>query len=94
MNHCRLRAGLCLAALVLLSGCESPMFEDTIFDKNYIARQLPSEEKVLRDVSFEPRPTGVVQTYCYKTLASVDCYSQPHSEERYRLNGYFGPAPD
>lgn len=94
MIHRRVRAGLLLAALALLSGCESPMFEDTILDKDYIARQLPSEEKVLSSTFFEPRPTGVVQTYCYKTLASVDCYSQPHGEERYRLNGYFGPAPD
>tara|TARA_R110000787_G_scaffold138701_1_gene252373 strand:- start:128 stop:340 length:213 start_codon:yes stop_codon:yes gene_type:complete len=70
------------------------MLEDTIFDKEYIARHLPSEEKVLRTTSFEPRPTGVVQTYCYRTIGQVECYSEPLKDQRYRLNGYFGPSPE
>lgn len=82
------------ALLGATAGCESPMFEDTIFDKEYVARHLPSEEKVLRASTFEPRATGVVQTYCYSTIGEVECYAHPRPEERYRLNGYFGPSPE
>ena len=81
------------AAMLLLSACESPVFEDTIFDRAYLARQLPSEESVLKASSFAPRPLGVVQTYCYTTIGEVDCYAHPQDEQQYRLNGYFGPSP-
>lgn len=81
------------AAMLLLSACENPMFEDTVFDREYLARQLPSEDSVLRSTSFAPRSLGVVQTYCYTTIGEVDCYAHPQDEQQYRLNGYFGPSP-
>lgn len=81
------------AATTLTAACEHPMFEDTVFDRAYLDRHLPNEESVLKQSSFEPRAVGVVQTYCYHTIASVDCYAHPQDEERYRLKGYFGPAP-
>lgn len=31
--------------------------------------------------------------YCYKTLANVDCYSQPVAQDRRRLVGYVGEPP-
>ena len=82
------------AALLVASGCEHAMLEDTIFDREYVARHLPNEEKVLRSTTFKPRPTGVVQTYCYSSIGEVECYAQPQKGERYRLNGYYGPAPE
>ena len=78
-----------LAALVLVAGCEHAMLE-----KEYVARSLPNEEKVLSATTFKPRPTGVVQTYCYSSIGEVTCYAQPQEGERYRLNGYYGPAPE
>lgn len=82
------------ATVLLAAGCEHAMLEDTIFDKEYVARHLPNEEKVLRSTTFKPRPTGVVQTYCYSSIGQVECYAMPQKGERYRLNGYYGPAPD
>lgn len=86
-------AAFAVFALASLSACEHPLLEDTIFDAEYLARHLPNEEKVLKRPTFEPRPVGVVQTYCYSTIGSVDCYAHPQNEQQYRLNGYFGPAP-
>ena len=83
-----------LAALVLVAGCEHAMLEDTIFDKEYVARNLPNEENVLSATTFKPRPTGVVQTYCYSSIGKVTCYAQPQGGQGYRLNGYYGPAPE
>lgn len=94
MRHARLTIAAALASTIGLAGCETPIFEETIFDKEYVARHLPSEEKVLRDSTFEPRATGYVQTYCYSTIGEVECYAQPNRPERYRLNGFFGPSPD
>ena len=83
-----------LAALVLVAGCEHAMLEDTIFDKEYVARHLPNEGNVLSATTFKPRPTGVVQTYCYSSIGEVTCYAQPQGGQGYRLNGYYGPAPE
>jgi uncharacterized protein YcfL len=94
MRSFRLELVLLSLAVLAMAGCESTTFEDTIFDKEYVARHLPSEEKVLRQSMFEPRATGVVQTYCYSTIGEVECYAHPRPEERYRLNGYFGPSPE
>tara|TARA_B110000483_G_scaffold158980_1_gene188688 strand:+ start:339 stop:551 length:213 start_codon:yes stop_codon:yes gene_type:complete len=70
------------------------MLEDTIFDKEFVVRNLPNEENVLSATTFKPRPTGVDQTYCYSSIGEVVCYAQPHEGERYRLNGYYGLAPE
>lgn len=94
MLNALIRPLFCLSLIGALAGCESPMLEDTIFDKEYIARHMPSEEKVLSATTFEPRPTGVVQTYCYSTIGQVECFAHPQREESYRLNGYFGPSPE
>ena len=94
MQRIGLRIAALVAAFAILTGCEHAMLEDTIFDSEYVARHLPNEEKVLRKTSFQPRPTGVVQTYCYSTIGEVECYAHPQDEERYRLNGYFGPSPE
>ena len=88
------RIATTLAALVLVAGCEHAMLEDTIFDKEYVVRNLPNEENVLSATTFKPRPTGVDQTYCYSSIGEVACYDQPQEGERYRLNGYYGPAPE
>ena len=85
--------GLVAVSGLGIAGCEHRIFEDTIFDSEYIARYLPNEEKVLRESWFEPRPTGMVQSYCYRSIGTVECYPQPLTGEDYRLNGYFGPAP-
>lgn len=83
-----------IAATMLVTGCEHALLEDTIFDSEYIARHLPNEEKVLSATMFTPRPTAVVQTYCYTTIGEVECYARPQEGEGYRLNGYYGPAPE
>jgi hypothetical protein len=88
------RIATTLAALVLVAGCEHAMLEDTIFDKEFVVRNLPNEENVLSATTFKPRPTGVDQTYCYSSIDEVACYAQPQEGERYRLNGYYGPAPE
>ena len=88
------RIATALVALVVVAGCEHSMLEDTIFDKEYIARHIPNEENVLSATTFKPRPTGVVQTYCYSSIGEVECYAKPQEGERYRLNGYYGPAPE
>lgn len=88
------RIATLFGALLLAGGCEHAMLEDTIFYREYVARHLPNEEKVLRATTFKPRPTGVVQTYCYSSIGEVECYAQPQQGERYRLNGYYGPAPE
>lgn len=31
--------------------------------------------------------------YCYKTLANVDCYSEPVPQDARRLVGFAGPPP-
>ncbi len=86
-------AALC-ATLLLAGGCEHALLEDTIFDREYVARHIPNEEKVLGATTFRPRPTAVVQTYCYSSIGEVTCYAEPQKGERYRLNGYYGPAPE
>ena len=53
------------------------MLEDTIFDREYVERHLPNEEKVLSANTFKPRPNGVVQTYYYNTIGEVECYAHP-----------------
>ena len=88
------RIATTLAALVLVAGCEHAMLEDTIFDKKFVVRNLPNEENVLSATTFKPRPTGVDQTYCYSSIGEVACYAQPQEGERYRLSGYYGPAPE
>ena len=88
------RIATTLAALVLVAGCEHAMLEDTIFDKEFVVRNLPNEENVLSATTFKPRPTGVDQTYCYGSIGEVARYAQPQEGERYRLNGYYGPAPE
>ena len=88
------RIATTLAALVLVAGCEHAMLEDTIFDKEYVVRNLPNEENVLSATTFKPRPTGVDQTYYYSSIGEVACYAQPQEGERYRLNDYYGPAPE
>ncbi len=88
------RIATALAALVVVTGCEHTLLEDTIFDKECVARHIPNEENVLSARTFKPRPTGVVQTYCYSSIGEVECYAQPQEGERYRLNGYYGPAPE
>ena len=88
------RIATTLAALVLVAGCEHAMLEDTIFDKEYVVRNLPNEENVLSATTFKPRPTGFDQTYCYSSIGEVACYAQPQEGERYRLNGYYGLAPE
>ncbi len=35
----------------------------------------------------------ILPSYCYKTLASVDCYAQPIESEARRLVNYQGPPP-
>ena len=89
-----LRIGAVLAFAAVAGACEHAMLEDTIFDREYVERHLPNEEKVLSANTFKPRPSGIVQTYCYKTIGEVECYAHPQREERYRLYGYFGPAPE
>ena len=89
-----LRVAAVLACAATVGACEHAMLEDTIFDREYVERHLPNEEKVLSANTFKPRPTGVAQTYCYNTIGEVECYAQPQQQERYRLNGYFGPAPE
>ena len=32
-------------------------------------------------------------TYCYKSLAGVECYSEPFHRDERRLVNYFGPHP-
>ena len=88
------RIAAVFATLFIAAGCEHAMLEDTIFDKEFVARHLPNEEKVLSATTFKPRPTGVVQTYCYSSIGEVECYAMPQKGERYRLNGYYGPAPE
>ena len=90
-KHLRIAAAFAVATAV--GACEHAMLEDTIFDREYVERHLPNEEKVLSETTFKPRPVGVAQTYCYSTIGEVECYAHPQDEERYRLNGYFGPAP-
>ncbi|MCW9034896.1 MAG: hypothetical protein OQJ97_11810 [Rhodospirillales bacterium] len=41
-------------------------------------------EKSVSD--FEP-------TYCYKSLAGVECYEEPYHRDKRRLVNYFGPSP-
>ena len=89
-----LRIGAVLAFAAVAGACEHAMLEDTIFDREYVERHLPNEEKVLSANTFKPRPSGIVQTYCYTTIGEVECYAYPQREERYRLYGYFGPAPE
>ena len=89
-----LRIGAVLAFAAVAGACEHAMLEDTIFDREYVERHLPNEEKVLSANTFKPRPSGIVQTYCYTTIGEVECYAHPQRERRYRLYGYFGPAPE
>ena len=89
-----LRIGAVLAFAAVAGACEHAMLENTIFDREYVERHLPNEEKVLSANTFKPRPSGIVQTYCYTTIGEVECYAHAKREERYRLYGYFGPAPE
>ena len=89
-----LRIAAVLAFAAVAGACEHAMLEDTIFDREYVERHLPNEEKVLSANTFKPRPSGIVQTYCYTTIGEVECYAHPQREERYRLYGYFGPAQE
>ena len=77
MQRTGLRFAAVVTALVVLTGCEHAMLEDTIFDREYVARHLSNEEKVLRKTSFKPSPTCVVKAYRYSTIGKVECYAHP-----------------
>jgi hypothetical protein len=82
MHYKTVRFAAALAAVMLAAGCEHTLLEDTIFDSEYVARHLPNEEKVLSATMFTPRPTAVVQTYCYTTIGEVERYARPQLRRR------------
>jgi len=82
MQRTGLRFAAVVTALVAMTGCEHAMLEDTIFDREYVARNLSNEEKVLRKKSFKPSQTCVVKAYRYSTIGKVECYAHPQEEER------------
>lgn len=42
---------------------------------------------------YEEAVTGMEPTYCYKSLAGVECYREPYHRDARRLVNYFGPHP-
>lgn len=59
----------------------NPILQDTIIDREYVERHPPNEETVLSVNTANPRPMGVVHSYCYHTIGEVECYAYLQREE-------------
>lgn len=66
---------------VALAGCQNPFIENPV----------NSEEFILAAGWVWPRPAAPKPTYCYRTLAKVDCYDQPQPDYAHRIVSYYGP---
>ncbi len=80
---------LALATALLIAGCSNPWADDRptradIFSAGWVNDDLPVTAQTER---------ADRAIYCYRTLASEDCYAQPIAGAATRLRGYVGPAP-
>lgn len=68
-----------LALIVMLIGaCTNPWAEDR-----------PSQAEMTRAIWLDAQPQELVQRYCYRTLARVDCHETPLPGEAGRRVGSF-----
>lgn len=78
-----------LAAAALLGGCawsNGPTFGDgATFQEKYGW----NEERMLRHGWLPTRNITPPAIYCYRTLATPECYPAPQDGEELRLIGYF-----
>ena len=72
-----MRRGFIVLGLLFLAGCA----------------QHSSSSQMGTVIPSAPNVTPILPSYCYKTLASVDCYAQPLEGEHRRLVNYQGPPP-
>jgi hypothetical protein len=81
-----------LLALVLLAGCEALSYQ--VWPYQHRAEFAPPQSR-WPDTLPSPQdknapPPTVAAVHCYRTLATVDCYSAPQPE---RYNRYSGTYP-
>jgi hypothetical protein len=74
-----------LALLLLLGACNA--WEDRA---EFAAPQSRWKSTEPSPVAANASPPTVPVQYCYRTLATVDCYTQSHPD---RLTGYTGQYP-
>lgn len=74
-----------LALLVLLGACNA--WEDRA---EFAAPQSRWKSTEPSPAAANASPPAIPAQYCYRTLATVDCYTEPHPD---RLTGYTGQYP-
>lgn len=81
-----------LAALVLLGGCETAIDVATGDSVTFQEKFGWTEERMLRHGWLEARYRAPPAIYCYRTLATPECYRAPQVGEEGRLIGFFAPT--
>ncbi len=84
-----------LAALALTGGCSA--FDATIDvaspdGPTFYERHGWTEERMLRKGWLEPRKFASSAIYCYRTIATPECYRAPQVNQEQRLISFF-PGP-
>ncbi len=84
-----------LAALALTAGCSA--FDATVDaassdGPSFYERHGWTEERMLRHGWLEPRKYASPAIYCYRTIASPECYRAPQMDQEQRLISFF-PGP-
>jgi len=75
-----------VAAALLLAGCDAWQTRS-----EFAAPQSRWPSTLPSPAAQEDPPPPIAAEYCYRTLARVDCFSEPRPE---RFTGYTGLYPD
>ncbi len=81
-----------LAVLALTGGCawnDGPVFGD---GETFQEKYGWTEARMLRHGWLEARNIAPSPVYCYRTIATPDCYRTPQKGEEGRLIGFFGES--
>lgn len=76
-----------VAALVFLSACENPYVAELKRDFGW------TEARMTRDGWLPSRKIAPPDTWCYSSLAAIECYDRPLPTEARRLVGSFTLPP-
>jgi len=88
-----LAVALLLALLAVLVGCDAPYIKP--YADEFRNQYGWNEERTLSSGWIPSRSISPDPAYCYRTLASADCYAEAEpAREKPRLIGGTGPAPE
>jgi hypothetical protein len=84
---------LMIATLLALAGCDAPYVKPYV--DQFRDQYGWNEERTLASGWIPPRDITPDPAYCYRTLATPDCYTEAEPKrEKPRLIGSTGPSPE